>query len=96
MEGYTDIPEFALEWKEQFPHRHLFVSPMNMYLKAPEKVGDNANIKMRSQVDERISFWTPNLLDPVQNQRNHEYAAYIAMKHDARLSLQTHLYASLP
>jgi 7-carboxy-7-deazaguanine synthase len=96
MPGYTDIPDFALRWYEEHPDRNLYVSPMNMYISQPVKVGNNADIDARSEVDERISFWTPNLMDPVQNQKNHEYAAFIAMKHGARLSLQTHLYASLP
>jgi organic radical activating enzyme len=96
MPGYTDIPDFALDWYSKYPNRNLYVSPMNTYLKEPVKVGDNGDIDQRSEIDERVSFWTPGLLDPVQNQKNHEYAAYIAMKHGARLSLQTHLYASLP
>jgi organic radical activating enzyme len=93
---YYDIPEFAIKWKRNHPMRQLYISPMNCYLNPPQKVGGNATLDMRSEVDERISFWTPNLLDPVQNQKNHEHAAYLCMKHGARLSLQTHLYASLP
>jgi organic radical activating enzyme len=96
MPGYTDIPEFALDWYSRHPDRNLYVSPMNMYINQPSKVGNNADFVMRSEVDERISFWTPNLMDPIKNQRNHEYAAYLAMKYGCKLSLQTHLYASLP
>lgn len=93
---YHDIPDFAVKWKQQHPDRAIYVSPMNCYLNPPEKVGGNATIEMRSEIDERISFWTPNLLDPAQNQANHEHAAFLAMKHGIRLNLQTHLYASLP
>lgn len=93
---YNDIPEFALEWAKHKGNNHLYVSPMNCYLNPPEKVGGNASLEMRSEVDERISFWTPNLLDPVQNQKNHEHAAYLAMKYSCKLNLQTHLYASMP
>jgi organic radical activating enzyme len=67
-----------------------------MYVTQPLKLASDANLKDRSEVNERISFWTPNLMDPAQNQKNHEYAAFIAMKFGCRLSLQMHLYASLP
>lgn len=97
---YHNIPEFALEWslakKNEGLPGTIYVSPMNMYLAPPQKIGNNGTLEMRSEVDERISFWTPNLLDPVKNQANHEYAAFLAMKHGCKLNLQTHLYASLP
>lgn len=100
---YYDIPEFALAWKEKQYKRYggggggnVYISPMNCYLNPPQKVGNNGTLEMRSEVDERISFWTPNLLDPVQNQKNHEHAAFLAMKYGCKLNLQTHLYASLP
>lgn len=93
---YHDIPSFATEWARKKGRTNLYVSPMNCYLNPPQKVGGNASLEMRSEVDERISFWTPNLLDPVQNQKNHEHAAYLAMKHSCKLNLQMHLYASMP
>lgn len=94
---YHDIPDFAIEWYRRGPiNGSLYVSPMNMYINEPQKIGNNGTLEMRSEVDERISFWTPNLLDPVQNQANHEHAAFLAMKHGCKLNLQTHLYASLP
>ena len=95
---YHDIPQFAIDWfhKKGSVNGQLYVSPMNCYLNPPQKVGGNATLEMRSEVDERISFWTPNLLDPVQNQANHEHAAYLAMKYGCKLNLQSHLYASLP
>lgn len=93
---YHDIPEFARNWAISYPHRSVYVSPMNMYINEPQKIGNNGTLEMRSEVDERISFWTPNLLDPVQNQANHEHAAFLAMKHGCKLNLQTHLYSSLP
>lgn len=93
--SYGNIPDFALEWMEK-TKKPVYVSPMNMYLNKPNKIGEDGTIAERSTIDETISFWTPNLLDPTANQANHEYAALIAMKHGALLSLQTHLYASLP
>ena len=92
---YHDIPDFAKEWAFNHPHRSVYVSPMNMYINEPQKIGNNGTLEMRSEVDERISFWTPNLLDPVQNQANHEHAAFLAMKYGVKLNLQMHLYSSL-
>ncbi len=97
---YNDIPDFAKEWVDGTPElpwnqRTIYVSPMNMYINEPQKIGNNGTLEMRSEVDERISFWTPNLLDPVQNQANHEHAAFLAMKYGVKLNLQMHLYSSL-
>lgn len=91
---YHVVPDYAKEFSKT--GKPVFVSPMNTYNKEPTKVGNNANIEQRSEVDERISFWTPGLLNLDQNQKNHEYAAFLAMKYNFRLNLQTHLYASLP
>jgi 7-carboxy-7-deazaguanine synthase len=103
MEGYKDIPDWAIKWyKDTGYHnpnvisRKLYVSPMNMYINKPVKIGEDGTLEQRSETDERISFWTPNLLDLKANQENHEYAAEIAMKYGVFLSLQSHLYASLP
>lgn len=93
---HHDVPQFAYDFRKQKGPRSVFVSPMNMYNREPIKVGNNASLEMRSEVDERISFWTEGLLDQVKNQGNHEYAALLAMRHGFTLQLQTHLYASLP
>ncbi len=90
------VPDFAHDFRKLKGPRSVYVSPMNIYNRAPEKVGNNASLEMRSEVDERISFWTPGLLDQGSNQGNHEYAALLAMRHGFTLQLQTHLYASLP
>jgi 7-carboxy-7-deazaguanine synthase len=99
-EGYQDLPQFALDWRAkkraEGKDARIYVSPMNMYNTQPIKIGPDGDIIARSETDERISFWTPGLLDLKANQENHEHAAFIAMKHQAYLSLQTHLYASLP
>jgi 7-carboxy-7-deazaguanine synthase len=49
----------------------------------------------RSTVDEVVSFWEPDLLNRVENQKNHEYAAKYCLDHHLILSLQTHLYAGI-
>jgi len=95
MEGYQTVPDFALSWKAR-TGRPIYVSPMNCYSTQPVKLGADGTLEGRSEVDERISFWTPGLLDMQKNQANHEYAAELALFHDLRLSLQTHLMASLP
>lgn len=94
---YQDIPDFALEWhRYSRNHGKLYVSPMNCYNKLPQKLGSGAKLEDRSEVNERISFWTEGLLDQKKNQENHEHAAYLAMKHGAKLTLQMQLYANLP
>ena len=93
---HHNVPAFAYEFRKQKGPRSVYVSPMNIYNYEPRKVGNNATLEMRSEVDERISFWTSGLLNADANQKNHEYAALLAMRHGFTLQLQTHLYASLP
>lgn len=98
---YNSIPDYALRWKAT-TGKPIYVSPMNCYLREPlsalmvAKSNKEISIKERSEVLERISFWESGLLDMEQNRKNHEWAALLAMKYDLRLSLQTHLLASLP
>lgn len=92
---YYILPDYAKEFRS-LRKKPVFISPMNMYARLPEKVGNNANLEMRSAIDERISFWTEGLLDQIKNQANHEYAALLSMKYNMTLNLQIHLYASLP
>lgn len=94
---YHTVPEWAIE-----SGKTIYVSPMNVYNDVPaaskEMRNNGANrIEMaeRSTVDEVISFWTDGLLNMGENQKNHEYAAKLCMIHGFKLSLQTHLYASL-
>lgn len=91
---YHGVPFWAIEWRERYG-REIFVSPMNIYKRLPVKVGADGSLDMRSKVDEVISFWEPGLLDMERNQRNHEYAARYCIEHGLRLTLQTHLLASL-
>jgi 7-carboxy-7-deazaguanine synthase len=92
---HHEIPDYAREFRKQKGPRSVFVSPMNMYNHEPQKVGNNATIEMRSEVDEKISFWTPGLIDHSQAQANHEYAALLTMRHGYTLQMQMHLFASL-
>ncbi len=97
---YSEVPDWAHEWAKE-TGKPVFVSPMNIYRKEPEKAKtlrsekSDIDITERSSVDEVISFWETGLLDMPANQRNHEYAAEYAMKYGFILNLQIHLYASL-
>lgn len=98
---YSEVPEWALNWRLA-TGREIFISPMNIYNKEPQKAKElrasNSKITIaeRSDIDETISFWEPDLLDMAANQRNHEYTAEYCMKHGCTLNLQIHLFASLP
>jgi organic radical activating enzyme len=97
---YSSVPEWALEWKRE-TGKKIFVSPMNIYNKEPErnktaKVSANdRSLEQRSVEDEVISFWEPGLLNMERNKQNHEYAARYCLDHGCILNLQIHLYASL-
>lgn len=100
-EPYSQIPQWAHQWAEK-TGKQVFVSPMNIYQKEPRRVksirdeGRDLTMEERSDINEVVSFWEPNLLDLKKNQRNHEYAAEYCMKHGFILNLQIHLFASLP
>ena len=97
---YSSIPTWALEWKAQ-TSKNIFVSPMNIYNKEPERnksqqmSTNDRSLEQRSVEDEIISFWTPGLLNMEENKKNHEYAAKYALEHGCILNLQIHLYCSL-
>lgn len=98
---YSEIPHWAQEWAAK-TNKQVFVSPMNIYKKEPQRVkvirdeGRDLTMDERSEINEVISFWEPELLDLKKNQRNHEYAAEYCMKSGFILNLQIHLFASLP
>lgn len=104
--AYSEIPNWAHHWAQNRPkdmQKKIYISPMNIYLKKPNKTNSQTiftdqqlDLDKRSKINEVVSFWEPGLLDLEKNQRNHEYAAEYCMKHGYILSLQTHLYASLP
>lgn len=98
---YSEIPLWAHEWKEK-TNKQIFVSPMNIYKKEPHRVQllkskNNAlTLAERSDINEVVSFWEPDLLDLEKNQRNHEYAAEYCIKSGFIFNVQLHLFASLP
>jgi 7-carboxy-7-deazaguanine synthase len=98
---YSEIPQWAHEWAAT-TGKPVFVSPMNIYQKEPQRVktmrdqGRDFNLAERPQINEVVSFWEPDLLDLKKNQRNHEYAAEYCMQHGFILNLQLHLFAGLP
>ena len=92
---YSSIPEWAKG------DRKVFISPMNIYNREPQKSKqmrseqNSITLEERSAVDEVISFWEEGLLDMKANQINHEYAAKYCAQNGFILNLQIHLYASL-
>jgi 7-carboxy-7-deazaguanine synthase len=103
---YSEIPQWAIQARFEAHNRGarktIYVSPMNIYNREPVKSanlrasGVQSDLNTRSTVDETISFWEEGLLDMAANQKNHEHAAKLCMETGSILSLQTHLYASLP
>jgi len=93
---YSSIPDWAKD-----DERKVFISPMNIYNREPQKSKqmrsekNSISLEERSAVDEVISFWEEGLLDMTENQKNHEYAAKYCAQHGYILNLQIHLYASL-
>ncbi len=101
FQAYSEIPDWAQEWAVK-TGKDIFISPMNSYRKEPQRVkhirdqGRDLTMAERSEINEVISFWEPDLLDLKKNQRNHEYAAEYCMKTGFILNLQLHLFANLP
>ncbi|MBN9231001.1 MAG: 7-carboxy-7-deazaguanine synthase QueE [Legionella sp.] len=99
--AYSEIPSWVADWARK-TGRPVFISPMNLYKKEPQRAKwardtqHNLSIHERSEINERISFWEDELLDREANQRNHEYAAEYCLKHGYILNLQLHLFANLP
>lgn len=97
---YSDVPDWAHEWAVE-TGREIYISPMNVYNSIPlesKKLRLNSNttsLKERSEVDEIVSFWEPDLLDMKANQVNHEYAAEYCVKYGYILNLQIHLYCTI-
>lgn len=98
---YSQIPEWALSWKEANLFRTIYVSPMNVYNKEPQKARElratknSTTMEERSTIDETVSFWEDGLLNMEVNKANHEYAARYCLKHNLIFNLQLHLYAGL-
>lgn len=97
---YSNVPDWALAWGK-LTGKPIFVSPMNIYNKEPERnktellsINDRS-LEQRSIEDEVISFWTPGLLNMEENQKNHTYAAKYCLDHGLTFQMQLHLYAGL-
>lgn len=97
---YHRVPQWAIDWAIMRERSSILVSPMNVYEK-PALLRRQAGVQELAMEElteaaERVSFWTPDILDRKANQANHEYAAALCMRHGFKLNLQTHLYASIP
>lgn len=97
---YSSIPDWALDWKRN-TGKQVFISPMNIYLREPQKAKqlrsekNDISIEERSTIDEVISWWEPGLLDMEANEKNHKHAAQYCIHHGLTLNLQIHLFAGL-
>ena len=97
---YYSVPDWAHEWRWE-RLRDVYVSPMAEYNHVPNETRAIYEARAKPALDdrnraERVSFWEPGLLDMEKCRRNYEYAAEYALNHGLRLSIQQHLFASLP
>lgn len=96
---YQTIPDWAHDWARE-SNKPIFISPMNIYNKEPEKAkairsGKNKlDLGERSTVDEVVSWWEKGLFNMEANQKNHEHAARYALDHGYIFQMQLHLFAS--
>lgn len=97
---YQTVPQWAHDWHNQ-TERPIFISPMNIYKKEPEKAkeiranGNRVTLAERSLYDEVVSWWAPDLFDMEANQRNHEHAAKYALDNGFIFQMQLHLFSSM-
>lgn len=96
---YQTVPQWAHEWHQK-TGKDIFVSPMNIYKREPQKAKDiragknKVTLEERSMYDEVVSWWEEGLFDMGANQRNHEWAAQYAIDHGFIFQMQLHLFAS--
>ena len=97
---YSTIPDWAHSWHER-TGKPIFISPMNIYNSEPQRskelrsTTNHISLEDRSNIDEKISFWDPGLLNMTDNQKNHEYAARYCVDHGYTFNMQQHLFASM-
>jgi organic radical activating enzyme len=97
---YSTIPEWAFTWRET-TNKEIYVSPMNIYNSEPQaaiearRFKNELSLDERSDVNEKISFWTPGLIDLEKVQKNHEYTAKFCIEHGCTFNMQLHLFAGL-
>lgn len=100
LNAYHTPPDWAYAWMME-QRKPVYISPMNAYQEGKplqlikQREGQAATLRQRTE-NERISFWTPGLLDRTRNEANHQHAAKLCLTMGYRLSLQLHLYADLP
>jgi 7-carboxy-7-deazaguanine synthase len=96
---YQTVPDWAHEWSKE-TGRDIYISPMNIYNKEPQKAKDirsgahKLDLEERSTHDEVVSWWEGGLFDMDANQLNHEHAARYALQHGYIFQMQLHLFAS--
>ncbi len=91
---YHFVPNWAFDWQYE-TGKIIYVSPMAEYLEKPAEQMARGALEERSKA-ERVSFWTTGLFDKGKMRRNYEYAAEYAMQTGCVLSLQQHLFSSIP
>lgn len=97
---YQTVPEWAHDWANT-TGKDIYISPMNIYKKEPEKAkeiranGNKVSLAERSMYDEVVSWWTEGLFDMEANQRNHEWAGKYALEHGFIFQMQLHLFSSM-
>lgn len=93
---YNTVPDWALTWAAANPAGDVFVSPMAEYLRAPDGALKAFDDRGDNDRGGRTSFWQDGLFDKAKMQCNYEYAARYCLENNFRLSIQSHLFASLP
>lgn len=78
----TSSPHHTIPSWALLSHKPVYVSPMAVYLK-PYK-------------GEVSSIWDTSLINSEATKDNYAYAAQYALQNNLRLSLQTHLFTSIP
>jgi 7-carboxy-7-deazaguanine synthase len=79
---YYRIPPFAFTYADNL-RKPVYISPINAYRREPHPN------------QEVVSFWGDSPLDPEQSARNYMWAAHLCQLSGFRLSLQTHLFATV-
>ena len=96
---YSTIPDWAHEYAQT--GKKIFISPMNVYNSEPQKSKqlrsekNDITLEERSDIDEKISFWSEGLINMKAAQANHEYVARYCINHGFIFNMQQHLFGSL-
>ncbi|QDH83436.1 7-cyano-7-deazaguanosine synthase [Achromobacter phage Motura] len=79
---HHEVPEWSRSARNKFRSIPVYVSPMAVY--------------KRAYAGEVSSIWDRDLIDQERTAANYAYAAQYAMANGFLLSLQTHLFTSIP